>query len=813
MKLAGVAVEGAAYGFDKAYDYVIPTELQSAALPGCRVTVPFGKGSKKRLGVILNLHEGEGGRGFKKISEVLDESPLLDDEMLALVFWLKERTFCTLYEAAKAMLPSGINHRMVQSYAAAENSADAAAGLTGLERETYDLVASRSGYVKKEVVHKALGFAGNNTVLDDLVKKGLLYCNTDAVRKVGDAAVRQLMLTEEIPEGVKLTAKQKTVYDYLLDVECATVKEVCYYTGVTPAVPAALVKNGVARWVEFEVLRTPGENIEPEEFREIHLTEEQQKAFCGISEKIHSQQAGVTLLYGVTGSGKTSVYLKAIDDVVAAEKSVIVMVPEIALTPQTLSLFRRRYGKKVAVFHSALSAGERLDEWKRAKSGEATIVVGTRSAVFAPLKNIGLIIIDEEQEHTYKSEQSPRYNAVDVAKFRAVRHQCLLLLASATPSIESFAAAQNGRYGLETIRIRYGAAKLPQVITVDMLREPQAQGCPAISQKLLDLLQENLNNDMQSILLMNRRGYNTFVACNECGHVISCPNCSISLTYHAANKRLMCHYCGYSVPFTETCPECGENSVRYTGFGTQKIEDDLARLLPGARILRMDTDTTSGKDSHEKMLRAFSEGQYDIMLGTQMVAKGLDFSSVTLVGVISADQQLYNDDFRSLEKTFDLLTQVVGRSGRGEHEGRAVIQTMTPENEVIRLAARQDYEAFYKTEVQIRKALIYPPFCDICVLAFTGENELKVKSAAKEALGMIMDCTKNEYKDEKVMVLGPHAARVVKVSNRYRYRLIIKCRATRAFREMIAKILMEYGNKKEYGSVTVFADLNPETII
>lgn len=812
MKLAGVAVEGAAFGFDKAYDYIIPAELIPVALPGCRVTVPFGKGSKKKLGFILSVHEGEAGRGFKKISEVLDNAPLLNEEMLTLVTWLKERTFCTLYEAAKAMLPSGINHRMVKSYAAADDAGEKAVLLSGPEQEAFRLVSSRSGYVKRDVIHKALGFAADNTVLDDLVQKGLLYCNTDAVRKVGDAAVRQLMPVAELPEGIKLTAKQKTVYEYLCDAECATVKEVCYFTGVTPAVPAALVKSGAARWIEFEVMRTPGD-IVAEEHRNIQLTDEQQKAYEGITAKIRDSRPAVTLLYGVTGSGKTSVYLKAIDDVVLSGKSVIVMVPEIALTPQTLSLFRKRYGKKVAVFHSALSAGERLDEWKRAKSGEATIVIGTRSAVFAPLQNIGLIIIDEEQEHTYKSEQSPRYNAVDVAKFRAVHHNCLLLLASATPSVESFAAAKGGRYGLETIRNRYGSARLPRVITVDMLHEPTAEGCPAVSQKLLDLLRENLENGMQSILLMNRRGYNTFVACKLCGHVISCPNCSISLTYHAANKRLMCHYCGYSVPFTETCPQCSENSVRYAGFGTQKIEDDLARLLPGARILRMDTDTTSGKDSHEKMLRAFAERQYDIMLGTQMVAKGLDFSSVTLVGVVSADQQLYNDDFRSLEKTFDLLTQVVGRSGRGEYEGRAVIQTMTPENEVIRLAARQDYEAFYSTEIQIRKALVYPPFCDICVLAFIGENEGKVKAASNEALRMIKECTQGDYHNEKLMVLGPHAARVVKVSNRYRYRLIIKCRAGRAFREMIAKIITDFGNKKEYGTVTVFADLNPETII
>ena len=462
---------------------------------------------------------------------------------------------------------------------------------------------------------------------------------------------------------------------------------------------------------------------------------------------------------------------------------------------------------------SESSAGEKLDEWKRVKRGDAKIVVGTRSAVFAPLENIGLIIIDEEQEHTYKSEQNPRYSAVDVAKFRASKHNCLLLLASATPSVESFANAKQGRYSLQVIRNRYGNAVLPDVITVDMLHEPMAEGSSVISKKLFDELKANVDSSMQSILLINRRGYNTFVACNSCGHVISCPYCSISMTYHTANNRLMCHYCGYSEDFLTVCPECGEKSVRYAGFGTQKIEDELQRLLPGVRVLRMDTDTTAGKDSHERMLGKFADGEYDIMVGTQMVAKGLDFSNVTLAGVISVDQQLYNDDFRSLEKTFSLLTQVVGRSGRGENKGRAVIQTMTPENDVIRLAALQDYESFFDTEIKIRKALIYPPYCDMCVLTFIGENEIKVRAASQYALSQIRALTGGEYKSEKLICLGPGPARVSKVSNKIRHRLIIKCRNTGRLREMISKILIDFGSKTEFSSVTMNADINPESII
>ena len=489
------------------------------------------------------------------------------------------------------------------------------------------------------------------------------------------------------------------------------------------------------------------------------------------------------------------------------------MVPEIGLTPQTLSLFCKRYGSNVAVFHSALSVRERLEEWKRVKSGKAKIVIGTRSAVFAPLENVGLIIIDEEQEHTYKSEQSPRYSAIDVAKYRAAYNNSLLILASATPSVESYAAAQSGRYELCTLKNRYGNAVLPEVLTVDMRTEEKAAGSHAISKTLYDSLKQNLENGRQSILLINRRGFHTFAACNSCAEVICCPNCSISMTYHSANNRLMCHYCGYSVPFSSKCPECGEDAVRYSGFGTQKIEDELAALFPEARIVRMDTDSTAGKNSHEKLLDSFSKGEYDIMIGTQMVAKGLNFPNVTLVGVVSVDQQLYNDDFRSLERTFSLLTQVVGRAGRGEYEGVAVIQTLTPENEVIRLAAKQDYDEFFKTEIRLRKAMVYPPYCDLCVVGFTGGNESVVKAAANNALKLIVDYTKSEFEGEKIITLGPMPARVAKISGKFRYRLIIKCRNSKRFRQMISKLLIEMGTDSRFSSVTTYADINPESTV
>lgn len=813
MKYAKVAVESAAFSFDKAFDYEIPSKLEAVCLKGCRVTVPFGYGNRKSLGIVFDVTDTTDSEKLKKISEVLDESPLLDDEMLELAKWIKERTFCTLYEAAKAMLPTGINHHMVVSYAAnPECPKDKTDSLDGAEKEIFEYLKARSIFVKNDIIFRSLQMKADPSLTEGLAKKGILLSNRDAVRNIGDLTVKMIRLLPE-EKTVKLTAKQKQVVELLKDIGTASIKEICYFTGLTPAVPAALVKNGVAEYYEHEVINLPDFVNETGCRTPINLTEEQKNAHEKLSFLSAQSKPSVSLLYGVTGSGKTSVYMSVIDKVIDSGKSVIVMVPEIGLTPQTLSLFCKRYGGDIAVFHSALSVRERLEQWKRVKKGDAKIIIGTRSAVFAPCKNIGLIIIDEEQEHTYKSEQTPRYNAIDVAKYRAAYNKCLLILASATPSVESYAAAQSGRYELCTLTKRYGSAHLPEVVTVDMRTEPKAQGSNAISQTLYEYLKTNLENSRQSILLINRRGFHTFAACNSCGEVICCPHCSISMTYHSANNRLMCHYCGYSVPFSSVCPECGENSIRYSGFGTQKIEDELAALLPTARIVRMDTDSTAGKNSHEKLLDSFSKGEYDIMIGTQMVAKGLNFPNVTLVGVVSVDQQLYNDDFRSLERTFSLLTQVVGRSGRGELKGTAVIQTLTPENEIIRLAAKQDYDEFFKTEIRLRKMLTYPPYCDLCVIGFVSENETIVKAAARETLELIKKNVSGEYKGEKIIALGPMPAKVAKVNGKFRHRLILKCRNSARLRKMISETLVKIGTDSRFSKVTVFADINPESAI
>jgi len=731
MTVARVAVQNAAYHFDELYSYVVP-EGKNVRV-GCRVMVPFGKGDAARQAVVIEMtSEDEGDTPLKNVGAVLDETPLFDDKMIRLALFMKERTFCTVYDALRTMLP-GLSH------------------------------------------------------------------------KPADATVKMARLTGE--ELQKYTEKQQAVMDCLTGTTGeVSVKEIIYFTGVSAAVVDNLRKRGVIEYYEKEVFRRPYEE-EATETERVKLSKSQKNAFDNMM-NMFENGGGTSLLYGVTGSGKTQVYLRLIDEVEKTGRGIIVMVPEISLTPQTLSIFHRRYGDKVAVFHSALSDGERLDEWKRVRKGLAKIVVGTRSAVFAPFEKLGLVIIDEEQEHTYKSEQSPRYHARDIAKYRCAEDGALLVLASATPSLETYTLAKNGKYALSVLTDRYGSAELPTVETVDMCRERFDGNKSEISRTLLSALIKNFEEGHQSIVLLNRRGYHTYAACDSCGEVMMCPNCSIGLTYHRHSNRLMCHYCGYSVPFTTVCPSCGANDVRYTGAGTQRFEEEIDRLLPDARILRMDADTTLQKHSYDEKLAAFRNHEYDVMIGTQMVAKGLDFENVTLVGVLSADQQLYNDDYKSMETTFDLLTQVIGRAGRGKYPGRAIIQTIKPQNDVIILATRQDFDAFYNTEITMRKACVFPPFCNLCFISFQGAKEERVLKAGTNFLKNIEKKVKtDEYKDLKLICLGPMPERVVKVSNKYRYRLTIKCKNNAQFRRFLSELLMEFARDKENSGVNAIPDI------
>ena len=604
----------------------------------------------------------------------------------------------------------------------------------------------------------------------------------------------------------KLTQKQKSVVDLLFDVNTASVSEICEFCSVGVSVIKNLEKYGVISIYDKEILRNPYKNVQITENKDIELSPQQMQAYTTYSNMLDGE-GGTGLLFGVTGSGKTQVYLKLIDKALENQKDVIVLVPEISLTPQALSIFHKRYGDKVAVFHSGLSLGERNDEYKRADRGEAKIVIGTRSAVFAPLHNLGLIIMDEEQESTYKSERTPKYNTKDVANFRCKYNKALFLMTSATPSLETYSNALNNKYVLCELTQRFGDAKLPQVITVDMKQEMKNGNKSPISAKLKELIEDTLDNNKQVILLINRRGYNTFIACNDCGHVITCPNCSISLTYHSANNRLVCHYCGYTKKLDNVCPECKGDNIRYSGFGTQKIEDELAYLFPDARILRMDADTTSTKFSHEKMFNAFANHEYDIMIGTQMVAKGLDFDDVTLVGVVNADNSLYDESYNSAERCFDLITQVVGRSGRRDGNGKAVIQTINPYNQTLEYASKQDYKSFYENEIELRKLLTYPPYCDIISASFIGDNENKVALCSKKFFELLIE--ENEKYKHKIIDLGPSVAKIAKLNNTYRYRLSVKCKNSKNIRNMFNDIQKNISKIKEYKDISVSLDINP----
>lgn len=812
-QIAKVAVENAAYSFDDAFDYAIPQDLANKVQPGVRVLVPFGNGNKKRQGFVFALRQPKADKKCKAIAEVLDDEPLLNNELLRLAVFLKEQTFCTLFDAAKAMLPSGIGLHFVLSYILNPAYAEEISTEDAAQQAVVKYLREKAVYVKRDKILKDLGYKKDTPLLETMAKKGILLCNTDAQRKIGDATVKMARLTAfyfEFADGAgKLTKKQKEVVAFLENVGTASVKEICYFTGVTAAVISTLVGKGIIEFFENEIFRRPKFEKQTSAKTPIHLTAAQQSAFDGLYSQLQAESPKTALLFGVTGSGKTQIFLRLIDAVLKTDKGVILMVPEISLTPQMLSIFYERYGSQVAVFHSALSMGERLDEWKRVKKGEAKIALGTRSAVFAPFENLGLIVMDEEQEHTYKSEMSPRYHARDVARFRAKNHNALLLLASATPSLESYARAKSGQYALYTITERYGNAVLPEVLTVS---NTLSNTGTRLSDALVCELRETLKAGNQSILLLNRRGFNTFAACSACGKVKTCPNCSISLTYHARNHRLMCHYCGYSEPFTDTCAECGTKSVQYSGFGTQRLEDTISELLPEARILRLDTDTTASRYSFENSLKKFTNGAYDIMVGTQMVAKGLDFPNVTLVGVVSVDQMLYNDDYKSAERTFDLLTQVVGRAGRGDKAGKAIIQTAFPDNEVIALAKAQDFPAFYDLEIQIRKAMIYPPYCDLCTIGFVGTDELLTKAASKAFLESLRTRHRAEYADVNLIVLGPIAPRLAKVSGKYRFRIVLKCHNNARLRAFVSAQLKEFAKNNTYKKVTVIADMNPENI-
>lgn len=810
--IAKIAVSAANFAIDKPYSYRIPEEI--TVKPGQRVRLPFGRANKRTEGIVLAVEAGDESK-LKPIDCCLDEQPLLTEKQLRLAAFLRERYFCTYYDAIRVMLPAGLWFRTKNIFSLTEDRSwkeksirkehalDILSLLENLGGQAEES-ALRNLVTEEEILHDVLSY---------LLRKKWITSQTDFQRKTGDKTEKIATLAASPEETLafaasrpKSAAMQKQVLELLCTLGSVAVKELCYFTGASTSTVNRLEKLGYLTLTERSVLRC--REIRPAQLTgPLVLNSKQQECFFALSVQMHAQQPGVALLHGVTGSGKTSVYIKLIDSCLTSGKSAMLLVPEIALTPQLLGLLAAYFGDKVAVLHSSLSSGERYDQWKRVRSGEATVVVGTRSAVFAPCTP-GLIILDEEQEHSYKSENSPRYSAKEVAIWRGAKETALVLLGSATPSIESMYRAKTGAYRLYTLKERYNGKPLPQVEIVDMREEMKLGNDLSLSVPLRHAMMEARDNGKQTILLLNRRGNSRAVVCVDCRETPECPRCAVRLTYHSANNRLMCHYCGHSQSAPERCPSCG-GPMKTIGTGTQKVQEELEFLFPDWENLRMDTDTVNAVNTHEKILDTFQKEKIPVLIGTQMVAKGLNLPDVTLVGVLDGDLSLYTGGYRAGETTFNMLTQVVGRAGRGAADGRALIQTLVPEHQVIRLAARQDYDGFYDLEINLRRVQNAPPFGDLAVITVTGQDETAVLRGAAKFRDSLNACLRNPaYKEETCTVLGPAPCAVPKINYHFRYQLTLRCRMTRNLRLLLAYLLREFSKDKANRGINAYIDVN-----
>ena len=812
--IAKTAVDGLTYALDKAWSYRVPEGM--TLRPGMRVSVPFGKGNRVLEGMVLSLEAGD-GQGLKQVLEALDREPVMTEQMLRLAAFVRERYFCTFYDAIHAMLPGGLwlqssavleTDKLPEDWAGRLGDDAAAAGLIRL-------VLDAGGCISEDRLLRQSGDrAGSQAALGRLIQRRWLRRRTELVRKNADRTERIVHCAASAGRIAEFCGKkrrsapiQAAVMELLGTVGTISWKELRYFTGASLQTLRSLEKAGLVTLSMQELLRTPEIRPAAGDLR-FDLNEEQSAVYAGLRAQMRSDRPGAALLYGVTGSGKTAVYIHLIRDCLAAGKSAMLLVPEIALTPQLMSLFAACFGEQIAVLHSALPVGERFDAYKRVARGEARVVLGTRSAVFAPLQNPGILILDEEQEHTYKSENTPRYHAREIALYRGSREGVLVLLGSATPSVETMYLAQTGQYRLFRLDRRYNGKSLPSVSLVDMKQEILRGNSSSLSELLVQQIRARMAQKEKTILLLNRRGGSRLVVCVDCGYVPSCPRCSVHLTYHMANDRLMCHYCGHSEPMPQTCPVCGGHLKR-VGYGTQQLEYDLRRAIPEAEVLRMDADTVTPTNPHEKILRRFETEDIPVLIGTQMVAKGLNFDEVTLVGVVDADLSLYVDSFRASETTFSLITQVVGRSGRGAKKGAAMIQTFTPRNEVLLLASRQDYDGFYRMELPLRKLQNCPPFADLIRIGFTGFPEEHVERCAKAFADRIWPRLRSPEPRSGVFdLLGPAPASILKLNEKYRFHLTLVCKNSRPVRQLLSEEVRAFSADKRNAGVSVWLDVN-----
>ena len=811
--VAKIAVSAANFAIDKPYSYAIPAGM--ALQPGMRVIVPFGRGNRRCEGSVLELSEEE-ARGLKTVEERLDEYSVLSETMLRLAAFLRERYFCTFYDAARAMLPAGLWFRKKETLSLTGDDSwktadirqkDALALLHLLEQFGGEAPENtlREAIGDEERFRKAVSYLSRKKWVD--ARQEFSRRASDKTEKMAELAVSVESAMEYAAQRPKSAFMQKNVLELLCTVGRAPVKEILYYTGASMVTVKRLSDLGYVNLTEEPALRLR-EILPTVAATPIVLTDEQAAAFQGLSAQLDRENPGTALLYGVTGSGKTSIYLKLIQKTLDEGKSAILLVPEIALTPQLLGLVAAYFGDTTAILHSSLPMAERYDQWKRIRSGDARVVVGTRSAIFAPCRNLGLVILDEEQEHSYKSENAPRYAAKEVAIWRGYREGALVLLGSATPTVESMYRAKNGDYALYTLKNRFNGRELPNVDIVDMGEELRDGNDTSLSYPLQAALEETFQAGKQAILFLNRRGNSRALVCVDCRESPECPRCSARLTYHSANERLMCHYCGYSRPVPNLCPHCG-GPLKRVGVGIQKVEQELHDRFPNIQVERMDADTVTAVNTHEAILDRFRTEKIPVLLGTQMVAKGLNLPNVTLVGVLDGDMSLYAGSFRAAETTFDLLTQVVGRAGRGKAEGRAILQTLVPEHPVIRLAAMQDYDGFYDLESRLRQVQSLPPFGDCCQVTFSGPEEQRVlRAAAAYRAGLCAILAGEDYQDEKCTVLGPAPCPVPKINFQYRYRLTLRCRLDRKMRLLVAHLLRQASQDKQNRGVSVYADAN-----
>mgnify|MGYP000960979119 CR=1 FL=1 len=807
--IAQVAVSDCVYAIDRPYSYRIPDGL--TLQPGMRVLVPFGNGNRKKEAVVLAVSAGEEAK-LKAVEQALDEEPVLTTEQLRLAGFLRERYFCTYYDAVKAILPAGLWFRRQETFALTPEAADMPedGSLAGqLVQFLRELGGSATDAALRQRFPDEEQLA---LTIKTLKAKKMLTSSLDLTRRGGVKTQKLAALAVPAEDAMDFARRkqraaplQKAVLELLCAVGSGSAQEICELTGASMPTLRRLEKLELITISEQPVFRQ-AVRIAPQT-EPMRLNKEQSAAVEGLWTQAQREKPGAALLYGVTGSGKTAVYMELIARTLAEGQSAVLLVPEIALTPQMLRRFTAQFGSDVAMLHSALPLTERYDQWKRIRRGEVRVVLGTRSAVFAPLQNLGLIILDEEQETSYQSENPPRYHARDVAQFRCAQNDALLLLGSATPTIETAYAAKNGRYQVFSLHKRFNDLPLPKVLIADMKDELRQGNETSIGHALRAELEKNIERGEQSILFLNRRGSARMLLCGECGYVPQCPRCSVPMTYHSANERLMCHYCGHSEAVVDKCSECG-GLMKRVGSGTQKVEQELFDLFPKTKVLRMDADTVGASRGHEALLREFEEKNIPILLGTQMVAKGLDFENVTLVGVVDADMSLYVDNFRAAETTFSLITQVVGRAGRGAASGTAVIQTMAPEHPVLQLAAKQDYDAFYELEIKIRTLRGFPPLRDIFLLTFTGMHEDQVMRAAARFRDRLSASLTQDAELCEALLLGPSPAPVARVNYTYRYRLTLSCKNSRKLRQLLSQHLRMFFTEKENKGVSAFADVN-----